>query len=259
LAARFLAKSSKKTRVIDAMAWLSILAAAGYFTGSREIFIILYCIGMSVLFIVGLAARFLAKSSKKTRVIDAMAWLLNSESKPSKIEPLLKRIGHITSDTDDEDGYNHYRARLLESLMPLLSSLITSPRTKMLYDHSQLKDLETYVLSLAILSDFKDDNFWDPRFLKHLGEDVKSHPILEDTLREKLVELIKDPRSNTNVTSAASIALNNFGWNEDGELKKQLEPEVSDASSMTTLRNPFNGADLKRYSRRKGYNKLNAV
>jgi hypothetical protein len=243
----------------------SILAAAGYFTGpgSRNIFLILYVIGMSVLFIVGLAARYLAKSSKKTIVIDAMAWLLNSESDPSKIEPLLQRIGQITFDNGEEDGYNHYRARLLESLMPLLSSLITSPRTKMLYDHSQLKDLETYVSSLAQLSDFKDDPFWDRRFLKHLREDAKRHPILEYTLRKKLVELIEDSRSK-DLTDAAIAVLRNFGLDSQEKFQKQGFDvlDISDTSSMNTLtdpEHPFDGASLKRHSRRtkKGYNMLN--
>ena len=242
----------------------SILAAAGYFTSTRKIFIILYVIGMLVLFIVGVVARYLAKSSKKTRVIDAMAWLLNSESTPSKIEPLLQRIGHITLDNGDKDGYNHYRARLLESLMPLLSSLITSPRTKKLYDHSQLKDLEIYVSSLAQLSDFKHDHFWDWEFLKNLREDAKSHPVLEDTLRKKLVELIKDSRSD-DLRAAASVVLYNFGFNENGKnlTSTKVAIDVSDASSMTTLTElepgyPFNGVNLKRHSRRKkGYNMLN--
>ena len=242
----------------------SILAAAGYFTGTQEIFIILYVIGMSILFIGGGVARYLAKSSKKTRVIDAMAWLLNSESTPSKIEPLLQRIGQVTFDKGDEDGYSHYRARLLESLMPLLSSLITSPRTKKLYDHSQLKDLEIYVSSLAQLSDFKHDHFWDWDFLKNLREDAKSHPVLEDTLRKKLVELIKDSRSD-DLRAAASVVLYNFGFNENGKnlTSTKVAIDVSDASSMTTLTElepgyPFNGANLKRHSRRKkGYNMLN--
>ena len=259
----------------------SILAAAGYFTGTQEIFIILYVIGMSILFIGGGVARYLAKSSKKTRVIDAMAWLLNSESTPSKIEPLLQRIGQVTFDKGDENGYSHYRARLLESLMPLLSSLITSPRTKLLHDPSQLKDLEIYVSFLAHLSDFEDDRFRDWKFLKHLGEDAKSHPVLEDTLRKKLVELIKYSRSD-DLTAAAGVVLSKFGFDENGKKFKngekfkneekfklpklfQFSRDVSDTSSITTLTElepgpPFNGANLKRQSRRKkGYNMLNAV
>ena len=249
----------------------SILAAAGYFTGSQKIFIILYCVGMLVLFIVGGAARKLAKSSKKTRVIDAIAWLLNSESTPSKIEPLLRKIGHVTLD-NDEDGHNHYRARLLESLMPLLSSLITSPRTKMLYDHSQLKDLETYVSCLAQLSDFKDDPFWslssrNLKLLKHLREDAKWHPILEISLHRKLVEFIKDSRSN-DLVQDAKVVLKNFGLDElEDDLKlskQQYDSEISgDASSMITLtepEHPFHEAKLKRHSgRKKGYNMLNPV
>lgn len=252
----------------------SILAAAGYFNGSQNIFIILYVVGMSVLFLFGLAARNMAKSSKKTRDIDAMAWLTNSESTSSKIQPLLKRIGQFTF---DKDGHKHYQARLLESLMPLLSSLITSPHTKMLYDNSQLKDLETYVSCLERLSDFKDDHwswkFWEKetlRLLLSLREDAKLHPIFEDSLRQKLVELIIDSRSN-NLAEAARGVLKNFGLDEYGNKLPMLEVpkpmqqfEVSgDASSITTLTEQEDQdyeVSLKRQARRKkGYNMLNAV
>lgn len=246
----------------------SILAAAGYFNSSLKIFVILYCVGMLALFVVGWEARKLAKSSKKTRVIDAMAWLLNSESTPSKIEPLLQRIGQITVDNDNE-GHNHYRARLLESLMPLFSSLITSPRTKMLYEDSQLKDLETYVSCLAQLSDFQDDDIWNRsnwKLLIHLREDAKGHPILEDSLRNKLVELIKDSRSN-NLTEVAGVVLSNFGFDEcGGELKapsrwlrmtRRQQFEVSgDVSSTITLNEP---AHPFCEAKGPGYKMLNAV
>lgn len=240
----------------------SILAAAGYFTSSKKIFIILYCVGMLILFIVGWAARKLAKSSEKTKVIDAMAWLLNSESTPSKIEPLLKKIGETTLYSDDEDSLHRYRARLLESLMPLLSSLITSPRTKMLYDHSQLKDLETYVSCLAQLSDFKDDSVWDMKLWWHLREDAKGHPILEDPLRKKMVELIQDSRSN-DLTQDARVVLRKYGLDEHGdELPKQGFEVSGDASSMTTLTDldSFYETNSKRNPRRKkGYDMVNAV
>jgi len=217
----------------------SILAAAGYFKHSMKIFIILYCVGMLLLFIVGWPVRQLAKSSEKTKVIDAMAWLLNHESSPSKIEPLLKKIGATTLYSDDKDSLHHYRARLLESLMPLLSSLITSPRTKMFYNHSQLKDLEIYVSCLAQLSDFKDDSIWDRKLWWHLREDAKGHPILEDSLRDKLVELIQDSRSN-DLTHDARVVLTKFGLDEHG---KKLRKQV-----------PRSGWFYETNLKRKGYN-----
>jgi hypothetical protein len=271
----------------------SILSAAGYFTSSRKIFVILYCVGMSLLFFVGVAARGLAKSSKKTGVIDAIAWLLNSKSTPSEIEPLVKKIGNITMDNDN-DGYNHYRARLLESLMPLLSSLITSPRTKTLYDGSQPNDLETYVSCLAMLSDFKDDPFFRWKSLCHLGkdaksmcllredansvwhlrEDAKSHPILEESLRQNLVELIKNSRSDK-LRDVAGLVLRNFGFNENGEnlLRSMQDIEIpeplqdfeesGDASSTTTIVEPLaEHYEMKwkgQSRRKKGYNMLNVV
>jgi hypothetical protein len=75
----------------------SILCAAGYFTGSQNIFIFLDCVGMLLLFIVGYLARDLAKSTNKTKDIDAIAW---SKSTPSEIEQLLKSIGQFTTDNE---------------------------------------------------------------------------------------------------------------------------------------------------------------
>ena len=61
---------------------------------------------------------------------------------------MIKRIGQITFDNGDKDGHNYYhRARLLDALalVHFLSSLITSPRTRMLYDHLQRKDIQIWV------------------------------------------------------------------------------------------------------------------
>jgi hypothetical protein len=223
----------------------SIMSAAGYFTGSQNIFIILYCVGMSILFIVGLVARGLAKSTEKTKDIDAIAWFLNSLSEPSKIVLYLKRIGQSTTDSDTAQG-NGYKARLLNSLMPLLSSLITSRRTKILSDKNNLKDLETYVSCLAQLSDFKEDRwswkFWKLETLKmllHLREDAKTLPILENSLREKLEEFQNSPSAD--LKEAANAVLRRYQVHEHGnELQLQpLESEVSgDTSSMNTLTEP---------------------
>ena len=232
----------------------SILCAAGYFTYSPKTFIILYSVGMSLLFLFGMAARPLAKSTKKTRDIDAIAWLLNFESAPSEIMLLLKRIGQLTR---DDDKHYHYRARLLESLMPLLSSLITSPRTKMEYDNSKLEDLETYVSCLAQLSRFDDDCLWSWKFWRKsweswrlVREDAKQHPILEPFLIKKLVALIEDKsiedEFSINPKEAAKVVLRNYGMDEHGEklpVEDCQQQQVSgNASSKTRFTDPYDKA-----------------
>jgi hypothetical protein len=83
--------------------------------------------------------------------------------------------------------------------MPLLSgsSLITSLRTKMLYDNSQLKDLEICVMSGTIIGSWK---FWEAdtrRVLRSLRED--------GSLRKKLELLIKDSRHNDLAEAAQAV------------------------------------------------------
>ena len=244
----------------------STMSAAGYFTApqNRNVFITLYSVGMVILFFVGLVARNLAKSTEKTKDIDAIAWLLNSESTPSEIRSLLLRIGQMT---DKSNKHYDYRPRLLDSLMPLLSSLITSPRTKMLYDRdeSDQDDLTMYVSCLAQLSNFDDDpwswHFWkrDTRkMLRSLHEDAKKHPILEDSLRKKLEELIKDPKSKRELIDAAKAVLISYSSDEQREeLLRELKVS-GDTSSTTTLTEPGNTGYEARSRRRRwnGYDML---
>ena len=105
----------------------------------------------------------------------------------------------------------HYKSRLLDLLMPLLSPLITSHRLL------EPKEMEIYVSCLALLSDFTDDkgSFW------RLREDAKRHPKLEAPLRDKLREL--ENSQYIGLSGAATEALK----------KTLLDAEESDAESMT--------------------------
>ncbi|KAF8811283.1 hypothetical protein BYT27DRAFT_6462320 [Phlegmacium glaucopus] len=222
----------------------SLLSTAGYFNHSWTIFITLYTIGMVLLLLFGIIARPLAKSTKETREIDAIAWLLNSTSSDSR--SLFMKAGKITSSSGDAKGGvrggvrgGEYKPRLLASLMPLLSSLITSPRTDTqakLHEDSEPTDLEVYVSCLAQLSDFeKYTGSW-----RLLHEDGKRHPGLEQQLVTKLVWLATNPlaleQCGENVKNAAIMVLRNHRLDEHGKEKKQHKRQASgDAGSTITF------------------------
>ena len=65
----------------------------------------------------------LSKSLAHTREIDALAWLMTTAPSQSAAT-FFKKAGQMTG--LDESVGRHYRPRLLESLMPLLTLLITS-------------------------------------------------------------------------------------------------------------------------------------
>ena len=156
----------------------------------------------------------MAVSMVETGEVDAIAWLLTSTS--SQDPESFKKAGQIAS-----LGSNgpHYRPRLLKSLMPLLSLLITSHRNDridMLGDQ-QMHHLEIYVSCLAILSDFEDyeGSFWLMR------EDARQHPKLDSDpkvqpLRNKLVELARNPRYCSSLRSASAKVLYNYGLDSQG-------------------------------------------
>ena len=93
-----------------------------YFSNSiRPTFIFLYIIGMSGIFSAFWMISKVSKSMADTGEIDAIAWLLLETSQyPAKF---FKKAGQMIG--VDSIG-RHYRPRLLESLMPLLTPLITS-------------------------------------------------------------------------------------------------------------------------------------
>ena len=188
----------------------SPLAAIPPFTGlkhrlSYPIVLSLYTIGILVLFFSGWVGSGMAKSMVETSEVDAIAWLLTSTS--SQDPEFFKKAGQIASLGTDGP---HYRPRLLKSLMPLLSLLITSHRNDRIdmLEDQKLYHLEIYVSCLAILSDFEDyeGSFWLMR------EDARQHPKLdsdpkEQLLRNKLVELARNPQYCSNLRSASAKVL----------------------------------------------------
>ena len=203
-----------------------ILAVYYYY----PIFILLYGIGV---FSIVFACWFVSKMSKSmadTGEIDAIAWLLTT-APPQYPAIFFKKAAQMT-------GLNsvgrHYRARLLESLMPLLTLFIISHHTPERPEHStgssdthspssnlssvedpHLKNLEVYVACLARLSEFEDceGSLWC------LREDARKHPKLEQPLIRKLADLT-NPRHGYQVglRSAATRVLDNYGLDAEGNL-----------------------------------------
>ncbi|KAF8811280.1 hypothetical protein BYT27DRAFT_7134298 [Phlegmacium glaucopus] len=237
----------------------SMLSAAGYFSGSRKIFLILYCVGMALLFFFGVAARQMAKSAKETREIDAIVWLLNSSH--SRSRPLFERVIQISKSSRGSD----YKPRLLESLMPLLSSLIISSRTKMLHENSQPNDLEIYVSCLAQLSDFtkKQGSWW------LLWENMKRRRKLDEKLQKKLEELAKfsesQARGSSNIKRYAKLVLDIYRSDEGKKEWQEQEQEVpGDVGSMIMFPEPAHSyyyeEPVEIYSRgNKGYSRVDTV
>ena len=109
-------------------AWLLVasevtLGIATYFSAPRQysIFLPLYILGLSVIIFGNWMASQMSKSMAETGEIDAIAWLLRST--PSQDPALFKKAGQLTNLLSNG---RHYRARLLDSLLPLLSLLIIS-------------------------------------------------------------------------------------------------------------------------------------
>jgi hypothetical protein len=202
----------------------SMLAAAGYFRNPQKqsIFIGLYVVGMLFLVLFGWVTSRMSKSMEETAEIDAIAWFLRSTS--SQKPEFFKNASQIASSPSGR----HYKSRLLDLLMPLLSPLITSHRISD-KDLKRQEELEIYVSCLAQLSDFEYDkgSFW------RLREDAKRHPKLGDLLHDKLKEL-ENSKCIPGLRSAATETLKNFS----------LDAEQPDGQSMITL----NTIQDKRYN-----------
>jgi hypothetical protein len=219
----------------------SFLSAAGYFSRkSKKVFIPLYVVGMLLLLLFGWMADRLSKSMKDTGKIDAIAWLLKTPSQCDRME-LFKKAGRIASSPDGSD----YKPRLLESLFPLLASLIDShDHTNMPHDDSGLQDLEVYVSCLAQLSDFPEVN--GEGFMV-LWEDEKRRPNLQvddPLLHKKLMDLATDPRydDHPNLKNAAIALVNVYGLNDQGQERSKLHKRQGsawDVGSTTTLTDSY--------------------
>ena len=217
------------------------------------IFIPLYIIGtLGVISACWMISK-ISKSMAHTGEIDAIAWLTITVP-PQYPAILFKKAGQLTG--VDSIG-RHYRPRLLESLMPLLTPLITSRRAQEHHSsdtHSpksddvlnglvdnmvpidedlQSNNLEIYIACLARLSEFTDygGTFWC------LREDAMQHPKLEQPLIDKLVELANSQRHSQVVRSAATKVLNNY--NLDMEGKPLRSPTTTVLERVATFpRNP---------------------
>ena len=187
-----------------------------------------------------------SKSMVDTGEIDAIAWLLTT-APPQYPAIFFKKAAQMTS--FDSIG-RHYRPRLLESLMPFLTLLITSHRTPELPSsgsntHSpssidedpHLKNLEIYIACLARLSEFTDHrgDFWI------LREDAKRHPKLEQPLIDKLV-VLADPRHRfDDLRSAAIKVLNNYKLDRRGNslsrvtVMRSVVTGLMNAASLTRM------------------------
>ena len=136
----------------------------------------------------------MSKSMADTGEIDAIAWLLKT-TPPQNPATMFKKAGQMTG--FDSIG-RHYRPRLLESLMPFLTLLISShhaPEHHSSGTHSpsnlgedpHLEDIEIYLACLARLSDFPDSE----GTFRCLWEEAMKHPKLEQPLIDKLVVFAK--------------------------------------------------------------------
>ena len=242
----------QKHRLPRLSLWVSmiitpLLAAAGYFRNPQKyhIFVILYIVGMLVLFFYGWMASRMSKSLEGTAEIDAITWLLKLETSPNP--ELFKKACRIVSSDSGRD----YQPKVLESLMLLLSSVIASHRPDM-----KPKDLETYVSCLAYLAKFEDKGgSWS-----RLKEDARKHPKLEEfeELRKKLVELAKH---QSPVGRDAGNVLHSHGWDAHGQKidahvekpllhKRQISGDA--ASVMTFVESAHSYEDMELHSRHKG-------
>ena len=188
----------------------------------------MYVFGLLIEIISNLICGKMSKSMADTGEIDAIAWLLKTSPPPHSVEPplnlaeLFKKAGQMTVSKPGSD----YRPRLLESLFPFLSLLITSyhlprlpspgsdtpPPSSNAEDSDSKRERENteiYTACLAQLSDFSDSRgkalvFW---------EDTMRHPVLEQPLVDKLVQFTKlDSRHHfpDHLKSAATQILKNY-------------------------------------------------
>ena len=208
---------------------VSVLMILNIWTDGVLISLFLFIIGEGDIALAICISSEMSKSMADTGEIDAIAWLLTT-APPQYPAAFFKKAGQMTG--FDSIGC-HYRARLLESLMPFLTLLITShrapeqpssdahsPSSSLSFDDSedpQLKNLEIYIACLARLSEFTD---YEGR-LWCLREDARQHPKLEQPLIDKLV-VFADPRRHfqDGLRSAATKVLNNYELDIEGNIVK---------------------------------------
>ena len=239
---------------LGALVFLSLLSMNLASCFMNSIFIPLYIIGSLCIISACWLISKVSKSMADTREIDAIAWLITTIPSQHPVT-IFQKAGQMT-------GANsigrHYRPRLLKSLMPLLTPLITShhvpdhqqssdthsaksgdvpkgrPLTSLtlvndnmvpIDEDSHSKNLEIYIACLARLSEFTDSEgtFWC------LREDAIQHPKLEQPLIDKLVKLAKPQCRSEVVRSAATKVLNNYKLDMEGNPLRSPTTTVLDS------------------------------
>ena len=221
-----------------------MIAASYYSDTQRDKFMGLFFTGCALHLLFTVFGARLFRFTPETRETDAVAWLLASTAsqkpehfqKAGKISTQPKGEAHIYEPPKDSN-YDHRKASLLTSLLPLLSSLITSKIQSLDLHHDgtkdhafpeeETKDLEIYVACLAQLSDFKnlDGSFWKNRSaLKHpiLSSSNRASPLV-DAL-EKISNLKGE--SNLRLSSAARDALKYYKVGKETEGRNRCISQV---------------------------------
>ena len=212
-----------------------------------------YISGIPLMFSAMFLYSNMSKSMADTGEIDAIAWLLKT-APPSNSAEFFKKAGQMTV---SKSIGSHYRPRLLKSLMPFLSLLITShhlpkhpssesdthsPSSNDEDPHSkrELENIEIYTACLARLSDFLDRE----GSFKRLWEDTMQHPELEPPLVDKLVQFANlDPRHRLHdrLRIAATNVLKNYKLDMEGKPVTLIVPPTLDSERSrgvaTVLRN----------------------
>ena len=173
-----------------------LIALACAFIDRQSIFLSLFITASVVFAVIAVYAIRTYKFIPDTGEADAIAWLLKSTS--SQDPSLFKNAGRIA------DKSQHQKALLLNTLLPLLSPLITSQNR-----HQDEQDLETYVACLAQLSAFADaeGSFWR-------NESAVVHPPLPDTSLPTILRNLESESSSTpSLRSAARDTLRYYGQN----------------------------------------------
>ena len=181
-----------------------LIALACAFIDRPPVFLGLFIAASVVFAVIAVYAIRTYKFIPDTGEADAIAWLLKSTS--SQDPSLFKNAGRIAH------KLQHQKALLLNSLLPLLSPLITSKNR-----HEDEQDLETYVACLAELSAFADaeGSFWK-------NQSAIVHPPLPDRLPEILRDLESGITSSPNLRSAARDTLLKYYGERASPVKEEI-------------------------------------
>ena len=189
-----------------------VLVIAGYFSTRPTIFIGLFCAGGALVALFTIVGTQVYKFTPDTREADAVSWLLKWT--PSQKPSYFRKAGQISKQPKHEPAskYEHRKALLLNSLLPLLSPLITSKIRYQASEGEELKteDLEIYVACLAQLSAFTDSegSLWK-------NQAALAHPSPPNA--ESLTAILRTLEGNPNhvLRSAATDALRYYRAEEN--------------------------------------------